>query len=139
MNARPSLLGMGGGAGNTYALTISSNGDISPDETLRVVDGGHFMQLANISNASMKEFFDFPIMKSIQACGEHLAKECLDCCWRKICNGGAYTHRYSKGNGFDNPSALCSGLKLIYSKITAFLLTNGYPIEKVRGVLDLTS
>lgn len=118
-------------------MTISSNGEISPDETFRIIENGRFMQVATIWDFSMKDFFHSQTIQSLQLREQPLPKQCLNCCWKRPCHGGYYIHRYSKKNGFDNPSILCKGLKMIYSKITAFLLQNGYPMIDLKENLKI--
>lgn len=50
---------------------------------------------------------------------------CKLCCWQNICNGGQLIHRYSKENGFNNPSIYCEGLKLFYKHASTVLMQHG--------------
>lgn len=39
-----------------------------------------------------------------------LSQTCQRCPVVSVCGGGYYPHRYSKSNGFDNPSVYCADL-----------------------------
>jgi uncharacterized protein len=120
---------------NAYAITISSNGEISPDDTLRTAGKGKFMQQGHIGNMSLKQFFALPILSVLDEEKSLLPKECAACCWQNICGGGSAIHRYSTERGFGNLSVMCEGLKLIYTKSSKFLIDNGYPIEQLEEKL----
>ncbi|QZA58166.1 radical SAM protein [Candidatus Rhabdochlamydia porcellionis] len=137
MGLRPSLISIGKEQDNLYAITISSNGEISPDDTLRNIRKGHLMQIANIESTSMSDFFSLPVMRSIKSSAKILPNECTNCCWQEVCCGGAYIHRYSSKNGFDNPSVMCEALKMLYAKAAAFLLKSGYPISSLKSILNI--
>lgn len=44
-------------------------------------------------------------------------EKCLDCKYFNVCGGGYLPHRYSRYNGFNNPSVFCDDLKIIISHI----------------------
>jgi sulfatase maturation enzyme AslB (radical SAM superfamily) len=55
------------------------------------------------------------------------------------CRGGDLEHRYSRHNGFDNPSVYCDSYKIIFEAISVMLNTieNEYaPVEKTE-ILDV--
>ncbi|MGL5263467.1 MAG: radical SAM protein [Candidatus Rhabdochlamydia sp.] len=137
MGLRPSLISIGKEKDDLYAITISSNGEISPDDTLRIIEKGSLMQVANIENLSMNDFFNLPMMQSIKSCAKSLPEGCANCCWQEICCGGHYIHRYSSKNGFNNPSVMCEALKMIYAKASAFLLKSGYPASSLKNILNI--
>lgn len=120
-----------------YLLTISSNGEISPDDTLRVAGKGKLMQLSNVWDTSFVDFFEFPTNKAIQSSKNQLPEKCKNCCWQNICGGGSYLHRYSQKNGFANPSIMCEALKNIYSMAAVLLLKNGHSLESLQKTLLL--
>jgi uncharacterized protein len=129
------ITSMGPGLDNIFILTVSSNGQLSPDDILRKAGCGKVMDLAHVNQTSAKNFFEMPILQSIRSCKQTLPKDCTDCCWQKICGGGSYIHRYSEKNNFDNSSVMCEALKMIFSKTSAFLLQSGLPASKLQEVL----
>ena len=132
---KTTLISVGPELSDIYPITISSNGEISPDDTLRIANGGKLMQLSDIWSMSFKDFFELPILKKLRESKNNLPKECFECCWKKVCYGGSYIHRYSKKNEFDNPSVFCDSLKMIYAKSAAFLLQSGLPFSSLQEVL----
>lgn len=132
---RTTLISIGPELNDVYPITVSSNGEISPDDTLRIANSGKLMQLSDIWSISFKDFFELPTLKKLRESKSNLPKECIECCWKKVCYGGSYIHRYSKENGFENPSVFCEGLKMIYAKSAAFLLKSGLPFSSLQEVL----
>lgn len=129
------MTSMGPGLEDVDVLTVSSNGQVSPDDILRKAGSGKIMDLSSIETISLKNFLQLPVMQSIKHCKSNLPKKCLTCCWQNVCQGGSYVHRYSSKNGLNNPSIMCEGLKTIFSKCSAFLLQNGVSMERLQGVL----
>ncbi|MDR2539555.1 MAG: radical SAM protein [Chlamydiales bacterium] len=118
-----------------YAFTVSSNGELSPDDTLRGADCGNLMQISRVSDTYLKDFMQFSIFHELKKSKEILPQQCTNCCWQKICRGGSYIHRYSKKTRFNNPSIMCEGLRMIYTKIASFLLESGYPRDALERTL----
>jgi uncharacterized protein len=46
-----------------------------------------------------------------------LCEQCQNCIIKNICGGGGLAHRYSKINGFNNPSAYCKDIFLLVTHI----------------------
>jgi uncharacterized protein len=59
----------------------------------------------------------------LQKTGAYLpnARQCQECCYASLCNGGFLPHRYSKKNGYDNPSYYCEDLKKYFSHVISRL------------------
>lgn len=129
------LVSVGPQTKHVYALTISSNGELSPDDTLRGANRGQLMQISNVWNHSFKDFFDMPIFHALNLSKSVLPETCSNCCWQKICGGGSSIHRFSQKNGFDNPSIMCESLKMIYSHVSSFLLNIGYSRKELEKTL----
>ncbi len=130
-----SLLGVGPEVSNLKVITIASNGDISPEETLAHVNPNKFMNIANVKNITLKNFLNLSVIKKIEIEKSQKPKVCKKCCWENVCKGGADHHRYSDRNGFSNHSVMCKGLKKIYSKIALHLIQNGFSINKLSQTL----
>jgi uncharacterized protein len=130
-----SLIGVGPEPSSVKVITIASNGDVSPEESLAYVNPNKFMNIANVKKTSLKKFFNLPIIKQIENEKSQKPEVCEKCCWENVCNGGSCCHRYSHKIGFSNHSIMCHGLKKIYSTITTHLLQNGYPLEKLSQTL----
>jgi uncharacterized protein len=62
-----------------------------------------------------------PKWKSARDASLHLAEKCRQCRFMEACGGGYLPHRFSKKNGYDNPSAYCTDLYAIFSHIQSTL------------------
>jgi uncharacterized protein len=117
------------------ALTISSSGSIGPNDLLRAC-GPEIMRIgADVRTATLQGYFDSEFRARLETQRIDLARTCLRCCWLEVCGGGLLVHRYQKASGFKNPSVLCDGLKMLYSRVAAHLLSNGLPLNRLRKVL----
>lgn len=121
---------------DTAAVTISSDGDLSPDDTLRSTHRNIIHRNAHIDTVTLPQFLEDSIFQELAAAKTDLPKTCQECIYKKICVGGEPINRYKKENGFDNPSIYCEGLKKIYEKAAVYLLQNGAPKEKILGALS---
>lgn len=118
------------------AIAISSNGELSPDDTLKPTSS-HITQTGKtVYNSSLKEFLCEPVFQMLHQAKTILPTLCQECVWQTICAGGEPVNRYKKDNGFDNPSVYCMSLKRIYEKVTTHLLRNGYDASKLAEVLS---
>lgn len=118
------------------AISVSSNGELSPDDTLKPTSP-HITQTGKtIYNASLKDFLREPVFGMLHDAKTILPSLCQECVWQKICAGGEPINRYRKENNFDNPSVYCTSLKRIYEKVTTHLLRNGYEASKLAAVLS---
>ncbi|MBX7066451.1 MAG: radical SAM protein [Parachlamydiales bacterium] len=110
------------------AITISSNGDISPHDALRT-SVPESMSLGNVSHMSLKQFLHLPQIISLQESIDQIPSGCNSCRWKGVCGGGFANNRFKRGTGFDHPSIYCSGLKAWYQEIEGCLKKMGisYP------------
>jgi len=116
-------------------LTISSDGDISPDDTIRSIDL-KFMNLGlNVSHSKLQHLFDNSFFQTLQEAGSNIPTNCLKCQWQNNCRGGGLVQRYSQDNMFDNSSVFCSGLKLIFARIQDELEKNSILQKYPNGIL----
>lgn len=128
------LKGFGPTSAEIEAITVSSNGDLSPDDSLR---SGipHLMNKCNIASISLGQFFATPEMQEVIQASKSSPDGCKSCCWENVCGGNALISRYSPANGFNNPSVFCSGLKTFYTAVTKYILENGISADKIRETL----
>lgn len=117
------------------AITIQSNGDIGPNDTLRTTQIWNLNNGANIYNKNLVEALDGELFHVLDDARLESPEGCRECCWENICGGGQLIHRYSAANAFNNPSVMCSGLKHLYAHVTAHFLSIGVPFGEVTDVL----
>jgi uncharacterized protein len=117
------------------ALTISSDGGLRPDD---VIPDSRW-QDAHCSNAELRSFSNHPLYLDWIDAASRIPKECEGCCWANLCRGGHPWHRYAAdGRGYDRRSVYCSGLKILYAHVCAFMLNNGYALPLMLEQLGLT-
>ena len=81
----------------------------------------------NVKKEQIGKYLTRPVFKEIRDAQSKLPALCAACEWRSVCKGGDLENRYSRLNGFNNPSIFCEGLKYFYSHVIRYLLENGYP------------
>lgn len=102
------------GERNNTLLVVETNGDFEPVDTLKICGQGFTKVGANVRNTSITEALQTDLASLYYHSNTQLAPKCQECPIRRVCGGGHLPHRYSKENGFQNPSVYCSDLmKLI--------------------------
>lgn len=101
---------------------IESDGEIEGLDVLRL-DGERFSATGlNVHRhdfaeiATHSEFHNLAILQ-----GMPLPKACRSCPEGETCAGGYLPHRYSKSNGFDNPSAWCPDILKLFRHLRTLL------------------
>lgn len=112
-------------------FTVSSNGDLGPDDSYRPLamrfrDTGYNIARHRYADLQTSEFYQ-EMMQATTA----LPEACDGCVWRGICRGGEKKHRFSIRNGFENRSVYCSALYRLHSYICARLVQGGIPAERL--------
>ena len=124
--------------GNYIILTVSSNGDVGPDDSLRTLNIGLFSQF-NVRDHRLQEYLESPMTQAIVEAELTLPDDCIDCAWSNFCRGGAANgrllNRYSPSRGFNNRSILCDSLQDIYSHIAASLIRRGVSYDQIEKSL----
>lgn len=112
-------------------LTVSSNGDLGPDDSYRPLamrfrDTGYNVGQHRYANLQAGEFYQEMVRAATT-----LPEACNGCAWRGICRGGDRKHRFSIRNGFDKRSVYCSALYRLHAYICARLVQGGIPAERL--------
>jgi len=103
-------------------MTVSTDGGIEGLDCLKSIGNG--IQVTNLSifKTSFTEALDHEIVRMRQIGIDGLNKKCKECDYLYGCAGGYFPNRYSKENGFDNPSVYCKDLYWLLSEIEKDLL-----------------
>jgi uncharacterized protein len=117
------------------AISISSDGHLGPDDTLKATSFDLAQADKTIYDLSLRDFLKEPIFGYLRRAKTNLPSLCKGCIWSKICCGGEPVNRYKNETIFDNPSVYCSSLKRIYEKVSSHLLKNGLDVTKLADVL----
>jgi len=99
---------------NNEVLVIETDGSIEAVDGLKVCGNGFTKDEANVATHSFEQAMETKLARLYHLSHQLLPKKCLACPVNEICGGGTIPHRYSKQNGFNNPSVYCKDLlKLI--------------------------
>ena len=112
-------------------ITVSSDGGVGPDDTLRSTKYWSGYEYRDLKSSSLEEIIQDPLFHEFEHFKKTPASACSDCCWRDVCGSGQPVHRYASSNGFDNPSVYCQGLDRFYTHVLRHLALHGEPLEKV--------
>ena len=91
-----------------------------------------------VDEASLREFLGQPVFAEIARMARSPAERCRSCMWVGVCRGGDLENRFSRANGFDNPSAYCDAYQAYFEHACGRLLAAGYPVETMRARLEAT-
>lgn len=112
-------------------ISVSSNGDLGPEDTLRILDP-RFRDLGlNVATNNLRDLLESDIWQEQARAAQTRPAGCQECGWWRLCKAGRPVNRYSRAAHFDNPSLYCNGLQAIYAEIGAFLVRSGVPLDKI--------
>jgi len=117
---------LAGGTGSLESLGIqpvslifvAPNGDIEAVDTLKSIPGQQVLGM-NLVTHSFDDVQAHPKYVMRQMGANSLADSCRLCPILETCGGGYFPHRWSKANGFRNPSVYCSDLMKLILHIRA--------------------
>ena len=117
-------------------ISVSSNGDLGPEDTLKILDPRFGSMGLNVARNDLRDLLESDAWREQAEAATSRPEGCKGCGWWKICRAGRPINRFSKSRGFMNPSLYCSGLKNVYSEIAAFLVRNGTPFSQISSCLE---
>ncbi|MEM0635477.1 MULTISPECIES: cyclophane-forming radical SAM/SPASM peptide maturase XyeB [Providencia] len=132
-------MGVSKTSNDIIALTISSEGDVYIDDTLRGTNDNIFSVIGNIKNIKFRETLSSWQMKKYMQINSQLPSDCVNCIWKKTCSGGRHIQRYSKADSFNRKSVFCPSIKKILSRAASHLLESGVPEELIMDNLGIKS
>ena len=112
-------------------ISVSSNGDLGPEDTLRTLDPRFSSMGLNVARNDLSDLTESAAWREQADAATMRPEACQGCGWWKVCKGGRPVNRYSKSLGFRNHSLYCDGLKEMYAEIGAFLVRNGTPLSEI--------
>ncbi|MDI4654645.1 MULTISPECIES: radical SAM protein [Pseudoalteromonas] len=113
-------------------ITVDSNGDIGPEDTLRSIIPDAFGDGLNIKDATISDITSNAKLMDAWLGMNSIPSECGDCEWKSVCRGGDLKNRYDEESGsFNNKSIYCTTIKSNLESIAATLYRNGMPIEQI--------
>ena len=104
-------------------LVIDTDGSILANDALKVCFDGAPESGLNVKQHGFDDLEKGnPLLFQLVSEGMGLCQQCLDCPERNACGGGAVPHRYSRSNGFMNPSVWCDDLLKFLGHVRATIL-----------------
>jgi uncharacterized protein len=100
----------------TQAISIRSNGDLCPDDSLPPVSPQFRTLGHNIKTHTLAEFYRTPIWDEIRDSLLTLPSDCTECRWLGLCGGGPTATRYRQGRGLSQKSVFCDIYKATFEK-----------------------
>jgi uncharacterized protein len=91
-------------------VIVDTDGTIMKNDTLKSTYNGadKFDQPLNIKAASLLDFLASEEFDEYRKMQRPTNSKCLNCPELHVCGGGMILNRWSKENGFDNPSVYCA-------------------------------
>lgn len=127
------------GDAKNEVLVIESDGSIEPIGSLKVCGHGFTKDDANVHSHSLDEALQTDLASLYHHSGQKLCATCTKCPIKKVCGAGYLPHRWSKNNGFDNPSVYCSDLMKLITHIQNKVIASFTPsVRKTMGINPLT-
>jgi uncharacterized protein len=71
----------------------------------------------NLATHTFQDVFSDPVWRKAFDASLNLHANCNSCVYRNACGGGHLAHRWSRADGFDNPSVYCEDLKGIFQHV----------------------
>jgi len=126
---------------SNQVIIARSDGTVSVDDSyIPALEWYSDTPVYDIATSSLQQFLADPIFLRIEELTATAPSACEPCPWVAMCRGGDLENRFSRRNGFDNPSVYCDSLKMFYQSVCEGLVDVGYPAQAIEdrfgGVLD---
>jgi uncharacterized protein len=105
----------GVGYGPIELCTVLTDGAMEPLDVLRIAGEASTRTAFSIFDNAIEEVKQEPRWQAARHASLNLAAKCRSCKFMAACGGGYLPHRFSKQNGYDNPSVYCDDLYSIFS------------------------
>lgn len=102
-------------------ITVATDGAYEAvDQIKSAFDGAEVLGL-NVHEHSLDEVVRHPKVQERLTGVAALSEKCRQCRYKLPCGGGYYPHRYSKANGFMNPTIYCADYLRLFDHISVRL------------------
>jgi uncharacterized protein len=130
------------GTCRSIVLTMTSDGQLGPDDTLRttnpeIMETGLFVHNSTVLDAVMH-----PKIALVKDLTNGVPQACTDCEWVKVCKGGMEPLHNFTGVGatyheqFQGKSVYCDSLMEFYEKLAIYLLEIGTPDSTIHEAIS---
>jgi uncharacterized protein len=117
--------------------TVMTDGSVEAHDVLRIAGDGFTRTMFNIFEHAIDDVRYEPCWKATRDASINLCKKCRQCKFMNACGGGYLPHRFSKKNGYDNPSVYCDDLYSMFEHAQAALESHLYLSKSGGERLDL--
>jgi uncharacterized protein len=101
--------------------TVMTDGSVEPHDVLRIAGDGFTRTTFNVFDHPLDEVRNEPHWQAARDASINLAAKCRSCKFMNACGGGYLPHRFSKTNGYDNPSVYCDDLYAMFENMQTVL------------------
>jgi uncharacterized protein len=106
--------------------TVMTDGSVEAHDVLRIAGDGFTNTKFNIFEHAIDDVRDEPRWKAAREASIKLCETCRQCKFMNACCGGYLPHRFSKKNGYDNPSVYCGDLYAMFENMQSVLESHLY-------------
>ena len=106
--------------------TVMTDGTLEAHDVLRIAGDGVTQTTFNIFEHAIDDVRNEPRWKAARDASIDLCEKCRQCKFMNACGGGYLPHRFSKENGYDNPSVYCDDLYATFEHIQSVLERHVY-------------
>jgi uncharacterized protein len=106
--------------------TVMTDGTVEAHDVLRIAGDGFTSTRFNIFDHEIDEVRNEARWKAARDASVNLCEKCRQCKFMNACGGGYLPHRFSKTNGYDNPSAYCDDLYSMFENMQSVLENHLY-------------
>lgn len=99
------------------SITIRSNGDLCPDDTLSSLAPRYQKTNFNVRRDSLSSFMRADFWEDIRLAAAEPAHRCVDCKWWGICRGGQAEHRFDEQTRFRRESVYCDTYQQVFERM----------------------
>jgi len=118
--------------------TVMTDGSVEAHDVLRIAGDGITQTTFNIFDHALDDVRNDPLWKAARDASISLCEKCRQCKFMNACGGGYLPHRFSKDNGYNNPSVYCDDLYATYEHIASVLESHVYVVKPDRERLKLS-
>lgn len=112
--------------------TIMTDGSVEAHDVLRIAGDGSTRTTFNIFEHAIDDVRNEPRWKAAREASINLCAKCRECKFMDACGGGYLPHRFSRKNGYDNPSVYCEDLYSMFENVQSVLERHLY-VSKAGG------
>jgi uncharacterized protein len=112
--------------------TVMTDGSVEAHDVLRIAGDGSTRTTFNIFEHAIDEIRNEPQWKAARDASINLCEKCKQCKFMNACGGGYLPHRYSRQNGYNNPSIYCDDLYAMFENMQSVIEKQVY-VSKPSG------